>query len=317
MQEIVQQLGWRLQALLLGLFWSLVGLLPPERASAFGARLGRLIGPWLEKHRHVLANLRVAFPDRGDAEIQELGREVWGNLGATLAEYPHLGALTDMDRDDPYLEVCCAEGDCEALRARAPVVFISAHVGNWELSPVAAFCTGLPVDVVYNPQRNPYLDAMVQRRREVLPCGFVPRKMALRKLFRSLKQGRSVGLLVDYRVDDGMLVPFFGEDAKTTPAAAWLAVKTRRSIVPVQVERVSAAHPARRPRFRITFHAPIRPDSSPQDEAFRIVLLTREINRRVEAFVAAHPDQWWCTKRRWPKQAMKQRGAYKSSRQGV
>jgi KDO2-lipid IV(A) lauroyltransferase len=170
---------------------------------------------------------------------------------------------------------------------------------------------GLPMDVVYNPLSNPYLDAMVQRRREVLPCGFIPRKQALRKLFRSLKQGRSVGLLVDYRVDDGVLVPFFGEDAKTTNAAAWLSVKTQRSIVPIQVERLGAAHPARRPRFRITFHAPIRLDDSPPDEAVQIALLTREMNRRVEAFVAAHPEQWWCTKRRWPKQAMKKRGAYK------
>ena len=70
MQGIVQKLSWRLQALFLGLFWWLVGMLPPERASAIGARVGRLIGPWLGKHRHVLANLRIAFPKRGDPEIQ-------------------------------------------------------------------------------------------------------------------------------------------------------------------------------------------------------------------------------------------------------
>jgi hypothetical protein len=37
---------------------------------------------------------------RSDAELDELVREAWGQVGAVLAEYPHLGAICARDRTD-------------------------------------------------------------------------------------------------------------------------------------------------------------------------------------------------------------------------
>jgi len=45
---------------------------------------------------------------------------------------------------------------------------------------------------------------------------------------RSLKQGRSVGLHVDVRVDGGETFPLLGAPATTTTAPAWLWMCTKR-----------------------------------------------------------------------------------------
>ena len=46
----------------------------------------------------------------------------------------------------------------------------------------------------------------------------------------------------------------------------------------------------------------------PEDEA--IEMLSMEIVRELETRIREHHDQWMCTKRRWPKQVMRERGVY-------
>src|SRR5512144_2581058 len=86
----LQSCLWRLEASLLGAFWQCYSWLPPDCAVAFGQGLVSRVGPHLAKHRQILANLRVAFPEKDAAQLEVLARGVWGNLGAVLAEYPHL-----------------------------------------------------------------------------------------------------------------------------------------------------------------------------------------------------------------------------------
>ena len=53
----------------------------------------------------------------------------------------------------------------EALRQGRGVLFATAHLGNWELSAFAhALLTG-PMNVVVRPLDNPFIDALVERRR--------------------------------------------------------------------------------------------------------------------------------------------------------
>ena len=59
----------------------------------------RRIGPWLPEHRIGRANLTAAFPEKSDAEIEEILRGVWDNLGRVGAEFAHLDRLWDYDRD--------------------------------------------------------------------------------------------------------------------------------------------------------------------------------------------------------------------------
>jgi KDO2-lipid IV(A) lauroyltransferase len=301
----LHRLGLRLEAGMLRMLWWIVAPLSARRASALGARFMGWLGPRTAKHRHVLANLRMALPDRSEEEIDRLATGVWRNLGSMLAEFPHLKTITDMQRADPAIEIVIKNPDPEFVTGDKPYIFIAAHLGNLDLS---AFCVqhlGHPIDVVYNPLSNPYLEEMVQRERAPLNCGFIEKKNALRNMLKRLKQGHSIGLHVDVRVEDGELYPFFGADATTTTAPAWLAVKTGYDIVPVRTERTGPL------KFRFTVYPALQRPPADLDDAEAIRELTLEMNRFIAGLIAEVPAQWLCTKRRWPKDIMMERGAYR------
>ncbi len=292
-----QQGRWLLQGLALLAFWGLCKLLPPAHASRFGSGLLERLGPRSAKHRHVLRNLRVAFPELPEDGIAALARQVWGTLGSVLAEYPHLGRLLRSGADD-HLDVV-TDGAASALQSGAPAIFASAHVGNWELAAgTVCLRLGLPLHGVYGPQENPLADRMVQRFRKALGCGMVAKENSLRELVRALREGRSIGFVVDQRVDGSPLVPFFGVPAATAISPAWLAIRFGCPLLPVRVERLPGA------RFRVTIGPPLPVPEQGSDEE-RALEMTRALNERFEAWIRERPGQWMCTKRRWSKREVR------------
>ncbi len=271
-----------------------------RRASAIGARFMGWLGPRTSKHAQVLANLRIALPGHSAEQLEAIARGGWANTGAVLAEYDRLDELTVAGDDNPFVEtVVSAAARPHLDDPHTPCIFVTAHLGNWELAAYAAREFKGGMDIVYNPQKNPLLERAIQQRRTALGGRYLSKVNVLRALYSSLRQGRSVGLLVDFRVSSETLTPFFGVDAETTLAPAWLSLKTGAPILPIQVERLGPG-----PRFRITAHEALdvqpRPGESDDQAIGRV---TATLNDIVADWIRAHPDQWLCTKRRWPKGA--------------
>ena len=293
----LQQVLWGIEALLIAVSMAISSLVSPDRASAAGRRLFRAIGPHFDKTQKLRLNLRLAFPEKSAAEIEALIRENWGNIGAVLAEYPHLHALARATSPE-RIEIVTL-GDSRIFRERGrSAVFVGAHLSNWELPPLAGVISGLQVSVVYSPFQNPWLDRMLYRMRERLGYTLVSREGGMRVLLRELACGRSIGLLVDQRVDSSELVPFFGMDMPTTVTPARLALRYDCELIPVRVQRLGAGA-----RFRVTFYPPVpRPENTADDQE-KALAMTREINTLIEQWITEQPDEWLCTKRRWPKHA--------------
>jgi KDO2-lipid IV(A) lauroyltransferase len=291
---VLQRARWRMEAVLLSLFWQICARLEPDAASAFGRRLLRRIGPRLGKAAHMRRNLRLAFPELSEAERSGLLREVWGNAGAVLAEYPHFKAICRDDFDGHFETVM--EWDVADYRAKKTQgIFVTAHVGNWELSAAAAGHHGFPITVIYAPGRNPFIERMLRRRREALGCRLVSLEEGARPLMRELSEGRSVGLVVDTRDDDGVPIPLFGLDKLTTLAPARLALRFGCDLIPARVERLGDA------RFRLIVHQPVRPDPALASERDQAIQMMAELNRVFERWIRERPEQWLCIKRAWPK----------------
>lgn len=287
------RLMWRLDALVVGVAWWLLGRLSPERASALGRRLGTFVGPRLDKNRIVKRNLAMAFPERSLAEVEELARGVWGNVGAMFAEFPHIETICEHEADERLaIELGSAR---QLLDSGGQAIFVTAHLGNWDLAVAAGRRLGFSGLGLYNPLDNPYLDRMLFEQRRALGVGLVPRDEAMRPLLRQLQGGGSVGLLVDQRVDSGEMIPFFGMETGTSVIPARLALRFGCPLVPVQVVRLGDA------RFRIVFHEPVRPADGLGDDRERARDMTRRLNALFEDWIRAHPDQWMCSHRRWPK----------------
>lgn len=284
-----RRLAWRAQAFALGVFWRGAGLLPPRTAATVGDQLFRRLGPLTGKQRFVRRNLELAYPKLAPASREALARDVWGNFGAVLAEYPHLNRYSEGDAD--ALETAVHPSSRALIEAGEPAVFVTAHLANWELPGLALSRLGIALSVVYAPQSNPRVDAMLQRHRDVLGCDFVPKTDSIRTLLGALKQGRSVGLLSDQRTDFGEALPFFGRPAMTAISPAWLALRQGRPLIPVRVERLQHG------RYRVRVLAPL--DGKDRSRA-GVIALSRRLNALFECWIREQPGQWLCMRRRWP-----------------
>ncbi len=290
----VLRLLWLFEGGLLVALSRLSRIVSPDRASSAGRRLMRVVGSHLEKTRNLRRNLRIAFPEKNEREIEDLMRELWGNVGAVLAEFPHLGTIVKGVAGD-RLEIVHNSNACVFQDNAKPAIFVSAHLANWEIASGAIVAQGVPFTGIYTPLQNPMLDRMLYRARLSLGYTLVSRDGAMRKLIKSLRKGVSVGLLVDQRVDSGEPVPFFGHDMTTSTTPAQLALRFGCELIPVQVQRREGA------RFRVIFHEPIQPDDTSQSKDDQILQMTRKINTLFEMWIRERPGEWYCAKRRWPK----------------
>jgi Kdo2-lipid IVA lauroyltransferase/acyltransferase len=289
---------WPMQGLALALFWFCCAATTPERAAGMGARLGRSIGPRLHRHRRLRDNLTLALPRATAAQVEAIARQAWGSFGATLAEYAHFETIADR-AFGRHVDVVLHPG-AEVARGRGEsFIFVTAHLGNWEISAATAHHLSVPLTVIHSPPTNPLTRWLLQRRRRVLGCEFLASGAGIRPLVHGLRAGRSIGLLVDSRVENGDALPFCAQATTTTLVPARLALKFGCPLVPVRVERLRPAH------FRVTLHDPVRPDPAlaPEGQARQMMAI---VNALLESWIVERPHEWQRFQNRWPRATRRQ-----------
>ena len=280
---------------MVAIFWGFCYLLPVDRASRLGRRIMRFIGPRTHKNHQVLNNLGMMFPAKTAAERGEISRGIWGNFGATFAEYPHLDCIIHGQAEE-RIKVVGQEYLSPYIHAGKAVIFATAHLANWEIPGSPIIRAGIPATAVYSPQQNPFIEAMMQRMRRAIRGRYVRKDMGIRQLYRVLADGRALVILPDQRVERGKAVPFFGVDAETTDSPARLALKYHCDLVPVRIERLQDAH------FQATFYPPLKVTGDARTIQEQALQMTRSLNALFESWIRERPQEWLCIKRRWPKQ---------------
>ena len=278
-------------------FFGLMGLfrlLGIDLASAAGGLLGRTVFYRTGLTKRARANLIAVYPEKSGREIESILREMWGNLGRTVAEYAHLDKFSSGKQ---RIEIANLDIAHRALATGKGVLFISGHFGNWEAMPIGAYRHGIEGGIVYRPLNHPYVDRWIvkQRLKNGMKDQIAKGAHGTRRIFTLLRAGKPIFMLVDQKTNEGLPVPFFGRAAMTTPAPAALALKLGAFIVPISNERLRGA------RFRMAVHEPIV--FAPTGDHGRDVLaLTTRINEVIEEQVRHRPSQWLWIHRRWPKE---------------
>ena len=137
-----QLLLWSLHGLALALFWWCCACMSPERAAAFGAALGRTLGPRSHRHRRLKTNLAIALPRASGEEVAAIAQEAWGSFGAMLAEYAHLETIADRKFAE-HVEVVVEPEVRRAPRRWTAIRLVAGHLGNWDVCAAAARHLGL------------------------------------------------------------------------------------------------------------------------------------------------------------------------------
>jgi KDO2-lipid IV(A) lauroyltransferase len=286
-------LRYPLEAALAWIALGLFRLLPVDWASATGGALARRIGPLFKAHRVARHNLTRAMPELSAERVATILDGMWDNLGRVIGEYPHLESFR---LDHPAGRVRLIRGDIiETVRdSGKPAIFISGHFANWEVISFGATGHGVPLARIYRAPNNRWTDGLIRRLRRPIGGTDLPKGAAGAKgLIRALGSGRSLAILVDQKMNDGIPVPLFGRDAMTAPAVAQLALRHGCPVIPARAVRVGGA------RFELIVEPPMpMPDSG--DPQADIATLMAAINNRLEAWIRAHPEQWLWVHQRWP-----------------
>ncbi|MHB8420194.1 MAG: lysophospholipid acyltransferase family protein [Myxococcales bacterium] len=269
---------------------ALAAALPLRFALALGAGLGRLAHRLLRSQRRLaLEHLAIAFPDRGLDERDALAAACFEELGRCGLEACQAARIDVRS----YVRWSASE-IAEMRRGLAEGkggLFVTGHVGNWELLARRIVAEGFDHAVVVRESGDPRLAALVARYRSsggVRTVGRGSGSGPLREMLSAFKRGALLGLLIDQdtRVR-GHHVPFFGRLAHTPRAAEDLALRTGAPVF------VGFIH--RDPGGGHTLHTervPVPADLPPGR-------LTAALTARIEAEIRSHPRDWVWMHRRW------------------
>lgn len=290
---VLQKLRYGAEAAIFFLFMALFRVIGLEAASALGGWIGRNVFSHLPPDRVARANLAAAFPEKSETERDAIRRAMWDNLGRVVAEYPHLGKFSPLG-GDPRITASYPPGVTPESFRGQPLMFLSAHLANWEMLPILGEQYGLDGAAVVRPPNNPYIADWIARQRSLNgPGSLLAKQSAARRMFAQLRGGKALYILVDQKLREGIAVPFFGRDAMTTPAPAALALKTGARIIMAANRRTGG------PRFHATISE--GPAFTPSgDEARDVLALTAAITARIEDIIRADPAQWLWIHNRWP-----------------
>lgn len=269
----------------LGLFY-LLNYLPWALKRPLAAVLGQFIYYVIPiRRRVVLINLRLAFPEKTEAERRRIARAHYRSLAHGLFE-TCAAWWAPSHRLPPYhiegkehLEQALADGQgALVVTAHVTVLEIAGRIVNDQL----------PLSGLYRDPNNPVVANAMRKARERALQAAIPFE-DLRGLIRALRQGH----LVWYASDQGKktkfseILPFFGEPAITNVATSRIAQMSKCRVVPYYAHRDSNGS------YVLKVFPPLDnfPSDDPTADALRITAF-------IEEHVRAYPEQYlWVHKR--------------------
>ncbi len=289
--------GWRNWAEFVPAWLAIQALdwLPLALARPLAAGLAdglRLLTPrW---RRTALRNLELAYPGSDPPWRAEIIRGCYRNLGRVLLALARAPRLTPATIGD-WIEYEGFEHYRAAMAKGRGVLFLTGHLGNWELSVAAHALHGHPMRMLVRRLDNPLLDRLVERRRSMHGNSPILKQQAAKEALKALRANRAVGILADQNAagEDGVFCDFFSVPARSTKSVALLAARTGAAVIPG-----FAFWNARRGRYVLRFYAPLELQDSGDREA-DVLVATQRCQAAIERAIREHPDQWLWIHRRW------------------
>jgi len=281
-----------------GLLWAVVrslGLLPRWLARVVAIGFALVVYRGYGRLRKVgMRNLEMAYPGMPAKERRRILRGVFVSLGRQLAEFCLFPSYTP----ENVGRVVIYDGFENFERARAKgkgVLFLTGHLGGWELSSFFHSLQGHPLQIVMRGLDNPYVDRLVQSYRTMHGNSVVDKDDFVRGLLGAMKKGETVGILMDTNMTppQGVFVDFFGIPACTASGLARIAMRTDAAVVPGFCVWDSVLR-----KYRLRFDPAmelIRTGADDEDVLTNTALFTEKI----EEFVRKYPEQWLWVHRRW------------------
>ena len=258
-------------------------------SSFLSGKIFEIIGPYFRPKKIIHSNIKKAFPNKSQEDVEKISKSMWNNYGRIFAEYMFIKDF----RSGNLTSKIKIEGNeilKEINQSKKQVIFISGHLANFELMAMCLEKSGIKLSAIYRPLNNIFLNKIMERIRRKYICKNQIKKGigGLKKLINFKKKNYSTALMIDQRVSEGILSNFFNEKSLTTTIPAQLIKKFKIPVVPIYIERIEGIN------FKIKVNQPI--NFAENDSTQNI---TDELNRILEEMIYKKPGQWIWSHNRW------------------
>ncbi len=269
-------------------------LVPYRIAVAAGGAIGFISYYLLPRERkRALSNLHRVFPDRSEQWVRTTALRTFVHLGKSLLE-----VLAINPRRVRSVVTCKGLENLEtAVKQGKGVVYVTAHIGNWELM-AGAVSQKYPVSGVAVAIEPEPLNDLLLRLRAKMGIRTIVRNRpgAAKELIRVFRENRALGILMDQDTDvESVFVDFMGRPAWTPTGAAQMAVKFKAPVVFGYIRREKDDH------HTVFIEGPLELVRTGNDEE-DIRTNTAMFTKMIENAILRNPEQWVWMHRRWRRQ---------------
>ena len=171
-------------------------------------------------------------------------------------------------------------------------IFISAHIGNWEITRNYLLNEGFILHSIYRQANNKMIDSYIQKNRQRKNAHFYKKGSdSARNMIKVLRNKGDLALLVDQRDSSGPLINFFNKKVYASEGFANLALKYQTMICPVYSIRNKDGS------FQLIFEKPLKfneyQNLTPKDLVQKVYL------EYFESWINKNPEQWLWSHERW------------------
>jgi KDO2-lipid IV(A) lauroyltransferase len=287
--------------------WFAIGLLrltaflPLPFLQSMGSTLGIFIYRIVPSRRRAARiNLKQAYPDYSDKEIDILNKKAFRSLGVSVFET----GIAWFTKSEKLQKLCQIEGKEHldlAMEKNRGVLLLTGHFTTLEMG---GHLIGTYVDkynAVFKNAHSPLFNALMVHYRSKMGDELIETKN-VRGIIRGLKKGHATWFGPDQDFGDQELVftPFLGGIASTLTATAKIAKMTGAAVVPFYPVRLENGR-----GYKLIVLPPL--DNFPSDD---IEADSARVNKIIESMVYDCPEQYLWSHKRFKTQADRKTNIY-------
>nr|MDA3792303.1 lysophospholipid acyltransferase family protein [Elusimicrobiota bacterium] len=233
-------------------------------------------------------NIRKAFKNISPLEVRKIRDDSYKNMGVNIVDF----ALMNFRSKRFWMKKIKISGNRhleDNIKDGKGVVFLTAHIGNWELLGGYLSMIGYPINVIARGMTDDIMDRLLVRLRALRGVNIIYRTGTgnMKKMMKVLKAGNVLGILMDQDTKvGGVFVDFFGRPAYTPTAVAQFGKLDNTVIIPGFIYRREDY------TYRVVIDSPIKKEGSLAEQ-------TQRHTKIIENFISKHPAQWVWMHRRW------------------
>ena len=279
---------------ILRLFFKLLGLVPQRARLTLSNTIGHLWYLLDKRHRKVtIENISYAFTgEMGKRQVRILTKKVFSHFVLFIFEMAW-SLKIDLNDFHTYFKIKGFNNFKSAYNKNKGIIFLTGHIGVWELGTFFWGKTGIPGNTVYRPIKSPALNQFINDVRLRFGGRMFPVKKALAHIKEVLANRETVFLLMDQSTKSkrGCVVDFMKRKTFANKGIAMLAFQTRAPVLPLFIIREKSKY--------LIIIEPEIPLVMTGNKLKDIEINTQNYTTVIEGVVRQYPDQYFWLHNRW------------------